>query len=172
MPGEETTSIPVKRRWLLMINNQTRQLRLSFLAPLLFAILVTVGALATTSYFYHQRDIESGIVQLRTSTAKLYESSIQKDMRALHTVMDMLERDDALRDALARKDRLALLTYAAPLFNDMKRNMGITHLYFTGADRVNLLRVHQPSRHGDVIDRVTTLNAERSGAIFIPNPAF
>ena len=52
----------------------------------------------------------------------------------------------------------------APIFEDLKREYGVTHFYFSGPDRVNLLRVHAPDRYGDTIDRYTTLQAERGGA--------
>jgi diguanylate cyclase (GGDEF)-like protein len=55
------------------------------------------------------------------------------------------------------------LARAAPIFHDLRREYGITHLYFTRPDRVNLLRVHKPERHGDVIERFTQREAERRG---------
>lgn len=161
-PAESGTS---KMYSILAPQNETRRLRLSFLVPLLIAIAFIVVAMVAINYAYHQRQLQSGVVQLRTSAARLYEESVQQNIRALHMVMDVLEHDPDLRDGLARKDRQGLLRHAAPLFDEMKRNYGITHFYFTGPDRMNLLRVHQPARHGDAIDRVTTLNAERSGAV-------
>ncbi|MDZ4201539.1 MAG: diguanylate cyclase [Gallionella sp.] len=145
--------------------NETKRLRLSFLAPLLVAIASIVAVMVFVNYSYHQRQLQSGSVQLRTTAAKLYEDSVQQNIRALHMVMDVLERDTSMHHALARKDRQALLVQAAPLFVDLKRNYGITHFYFVDTNRMNLLRVHQPARYGDVIERVTMLNAERSGAI-------
>lgn len=152
-------------RNILAPQNETRRLRLSFLVPLLVAIATIVAAMVVVNYSFHHRQLESGVVQLRTSAARLYEESVQQNIRALHMVMDVLERDPELRNALAHKDRRALLAHSVPLFDEMKRNYGVTHFYFTGTDRVNLLRVHQPARFGDVIERATMLNAERSGAI-------
>ncbi|HEY5581602.1 MAG TPA: diguanylate cyclase, partial [Rhodoferax sp.] len=37
----------------------------------------------------------------------------------------------------------------------------ITHLYFSDPNRVNILRVHQPERFGDTLDRSTTLQAQQ-----------
>ncbi|MDP2143335.1 MAG: diguanylate cyclase [Gallionella sp.] len=150
---------------ILAPQNETRRLRLSFLVPLLIAIAFIVVAMVAINYSFHQRQLKSGVVQLRTSAARLYEESVQQNIRALHMVMDVLERDQELHSALARKDRSALLVHSEPLFDEMKRNYGITHFYFSGPDRVNLLRVHQPARHGDLIERLTMLNAERSGAV-------
>jgi signal transduction histidine kinase len=38
-------------------------------------------------------------------------------------------------------------------------------MYFVGPDRVTLLRVHQPGNRGDVIDRYTMREAQRTGAL-------
>ena len=45
-------------------------------------------------------------------------------------------------------------------------NTNITHFYFHDAHRINLLRVHQPERFGDLISRHTALKAEKSAAMF------
>lgn len=63
----------------------------------------------------------------------------------LKTLIEMLKNDKALRAALERGDKAAeLMDKSAPYFADMRRISGITHMYFTRSDRVNLLRVHQP----------------------------
>jgi hypothetical protein len=77
-------------------NNGTRKLWLFFLVPLLLAISTTIAALVISTYSHSQQEIKLGIVKLRTSATMLYETSIQQNMRALHTVMDMLERDEGL----------------------------------------------------------------------------
>lgn len=69
-----------------------------------------------------------------------------------------------LHVALDGEDRAALLEKSGPFFADMHRMFGITHMYFTRPDAVNLLRVHQPERSGDVINRFTTQEAKRTGA--------
>lgn len=164
MPASKTTKPHGAQPW-RKAANEIRQLQLSFLAPLLLAISAIVTALAVSNYLHHKHDIREGVIQLRTSASRLYDESVQQHTHALHTIMDVLERDETLRNALARKDRQMLLAQALPLFQSMKRNYGITHFYFTGANRVNLLRVHQPQRYGDLIERTTTLAAEQSGAM-------
>ncbi|MDO9190295.1 MAG: cache domain-containing protein, partial [Sulfurimicrobium sp.] len=71
----------------------------------------------------------------------------------------------AMQAALRAKDRGALLDRAGPLFERLRERYGVTHFYFEDANRVNVLRVHQPERHGDTINRYTTLTAEKSGEI-------
>jgi hypothetical protein len=143
---------------------ETTRLRLLFLLPLSIVIISTVVVLVAIIVQREQSDVRTGVLRLKTSTGELYERGVQRDQQVLRTIMDVVSRDQTLRSALKLKDRLRLLSRAAPMFNDMKRDYGITHFYFTARDRVNLLRAHQPDRYGDVIDRVTTRLAAQSGA--------
>lgn len=158
MPRSDNSDSGISRPGL-----ETQRLRLFFLLPLVVAILITEIVPIVGVYQFTHRSIGVGGVHLRLSAIELYNDTIDQHVRALETVMDILAHDDGLRDALVRKDRQALLERAAPMFARMKRTYGISHLYFTGPDRVNLLRVHEPERYGDVIDRVTTRMAERTG---------
>jgi diguanylate cyclase (GGDEF)-like protein len=142
----------------------TLRLRLYFLAPLTAVIMAAVGVSIADLYRHQHTDIQQGVVRVRASALELYADSVRDSARALRTLMHVLGRDEALRAALARRDRAALLARAAPMFEDLRREYGITHFYFSGPDRVNLLRVHAPDRYGDTIDRFTTLQAERGGA--------
>jgi len=143
---------------------ETQRLRLYFLLPLVIAILITEIVPIVGVYRFTHRSVGVGGIHLRLSAIDLYKDAIDQHAHALETVLDVLGHDDDLRAALARKDRQALLEHAAPMFAQMKRTYGISHLYFTGPDRVNILRVHDPQRYGDVIDRVTTKIAARTGA--------
>lgn len=143
----------------------TVRLRLFFLAPLTLVIMVAVGLFVFEYYRYQQADVQSGVVRVEASAPKLYQNSIRHNATALQTLIEMLEKDKALRAALERGDRAELLEKSTPFFANMRRIFGITHLYFSRPDRVNLLRVHQPEIYGDVINRFTTREAERTGAL-------
>lgn len=144
---------------------ETKRLRFYFLVPLVIAILITEIVPIAGVYHFTHRSVGVGGVHLQMSAIDIYRDSIDQHAHALETAIDILVHDDDLAGYLARKDRDALLEHAAPMFEQMKRAYGISHFYFTGPDRVNLLRVHDPERHGDVIDRVTTRLAERSRTI-------
>lgn len=164
MPDNKNTTPAGEPSGTLKTGNKTRQLRLYFLV-LLLVILGAVAIIVTLTYLRQQHGIELGVAQLRTQASRLYEESLRREVSTMHTVMSTLERDEILRKALERGDRQTLLARATPIFNDMKSNFRITHLYFTGPDHVNLLRVHQPQRYGDVIDHAAMRKAERSDNI-------
>ena len=91
-------------------------------------------------------------------------SRLEKDQaNMLDALTQVLLRDVALRPALKERDRQRLLTDFGTIFAKLRTDHGLTHFYFSGPDRVCLLRVHQPERYGDQINRFTTREAERTG---------
>jgi hypothetical protein len=78
-------------------------------------------------------------------------------------VLDVLLRDEQLRAAMTDGNRKVLFERTITLFGELNSGHGITHLYFTGPDRINVLRVHKPDKYGDEIKRFTTLQAEKTG---------
>ena len=139
------------------------QLRLFFLAPLALAFAVILGVWILGLHNHEQNEINREVAQSRDTVSKLYQGGVSHSAHTLGAVMDVLNHDNTLRKALARGDRAGLLQQTAPLFAELRARYGITHLYFSRPDRVNLLRVHQPNRYGDVINRFTTLEAARTG---------
>lgn len=95
--------------------------------------------------------------------SRYFNDTLKQRQNSLGTVLVALENDPRLVDGLASGDRERLLQMTAPLFQHLRKEHAITHFYFTSPQRVNLLRVHQPRRYNDTINRKTTLIAESSG---------
>lgn len=144
---------------------EVMRLRLLFLVPLAIAILSIVAVLTLALYQREHTSVDKSVLRIRASAQDFYEDSIRYDTNALQAVMEVLKRDHKLNEALARRDRQQLLAHSSVMFDELKRAFSITHFYFTGPDRVNLLRVHAPNRYGDRIDRITTLAAEKDGVL-------
>jgi signal transduction histidine kinase len=77
----------------------------------------------------------------------------------------ILDRKKALRNAVKAGNKESLLKSYTPLFGKLKENFGITHFYFHRPDGVCLLRIHNPAKNGDVINRFTLKEAMRTGRI-------
>ena len=142
---------------------EVKRLRLLFLAPLAFSILCIILMLMFTLYRQGHQSIQQGVILIRASAQDFYEDSIRYDAGALQAVMDTLKRDPVLQTALANRNRQQLLAHSATLFDELKKDFAISHLYFSDPARVNLVRAHAPNRFGDRIDRFTTLAAEKNG---------
>lgn len=73
------------------------------------------------------------------------------------------EAPDTATD-LREGNREALEVRARGVFEEARRDHGVTHFLFHGADRQTLAALHRPVRPGEFSDRFTLREAERTGA--------
>ena len=111
----------------------------------------------------NRQHVAEAIRDKQQSIELRFQNQLKTEANQLFALIQLLERDTRMVDALRRQDRSALLAATGDIYPTLRNQHDITHFYFSGPDRVNLLRVHTPERHGDVIDRITTLQAERTG---------
>lgn len=135
------------------------------LVPLAAVLLLLVGGFSAVMLNAHQRHLkQSSRDKLKAVSYDLNEF-LEKQTEMLSAIEDVLLRDRSLIDALKAQDRDRLLANYEPLLSQLRDRHAITHFYFQRPDRVNLLRVHNPGKIGGLIDRFTTLEAERTGQI-------
>ncbi len=94
-----------------------------------------------------------------------YQLSLNDHAEKMTGLLEFMAMDDRVVEALVSGNRQQMLDVSMPLFEHL-RELNITHFYFHSADRVNLLRVHQPPRFGDVINRTTAIEAVKIGKPF------
>ncbi len=131
--------------------------------PLSAVLLLLAGGcgLALMHNFATELEKDSSIVL--ANAMKELTRSLDRQSDALTAMESVILLDEELCSALRDGDRDRLLADWQPLFGTLRENHGITHFYFHRPDRVNLLRVHKPEKHGDFIDRFTMRAAERTG---------
>lgn len=130
--------------------------------PFSLVILFVVGAFLVAAYLFEDREHEKNLSDNVAAVERLFLQGLKNDAAMMQAALTVIIRDDQLKQAFLKRDRKSLLKLAWPLFDNLRRNNRITHFYFTGPDRVNFLRVHQPDRHDDTIDRITTLRAAKA----------
>ena len=91
------------------------------------------------------------------------QQSLAEESRSLAMFEDSLIQNAGLREALKARDRQRLLAAYSSSFAWLKADYEITHFYFMDSERVCLLRLHNPGRYGDRIERFTVQEAERTG---------
>ncbi|MDP2785222.1 MAG: EAL domain-containing protein [Sulfurimicrobium sp.] len=145
--------------------NHHAGLKTTILLPLALVLAALLGGVHYGLYQHEKMAADEDFALDVQSTQTYFQRALLRRSEKLGAALAVILRDEPFQAALRAKDRDALLKRAAPLFKDFHDQYGITHFYFEDAKRVNVLRVHQPERHGDIIDRFTTLAAERTGAI-------
>ena len=88
-----------------------------------------------------------------------FQREVANETSPLSLALDLLQTAPEVQAAWLARDWDQLFEAATPIFGELKSNHNITHLYFVDVDRVCYLRVHNPSFHGDIIDRHTMLAA-------------
>jgi len=136
-----------------------------FLPLLVLATLLAAIGFAFHLYLGEEERLERWIAGRHQRIDAFYHSLLQGRTGKLEAVLETLLLDPRWRKPLQEGDREALMDLSTPLFERLRRDHNVTHFYFLKPDRVSLLRVHQPARSGDRIDRITARKAESSGRI-------
>ncbi len=141
---------------------------LSIRAKLVLAIVATVGISGFASVILvrdlYDRSARNASEQVVRSAAAVYEDLEQNDVARLSAALSALVANPTLRDAYLARDRDRLYAAAAPIFQELKANHGITHFYFIEPEpsRRCFLRVHAPAKYGDLVERATLTRAVAS----------
>lgn len=140
---------------------ETQRLRMWFLLPLASVLVFATLLIVTLIRLKATGDINRYTEETSALAEHVYRDQIELSANMLGAAMEALANDRSLRQSLARRDREHLLQSSAGMFAELRKKYDITHLYFSGPSRVNILRVHQPERFGDTINRNTTLQAQQ-----------
>lgn len=131
------------------------------LIPLASALGVLLAVSMLTTHILHTRRINNQTQKRLSEVKKLFKMEQDEDAQLLKGFISLLQKDNDLREAWLAKDRKALLEFSKSIFDNIRQQHKITHFYFHDLDSVCFLRVHNPSRHGDYIERFTMHSAVR-----------
>jgi len=137
---------------------------------LLLPLGLVLGGLMTTflvvAYYYHtdrqQEIVSSAFHEIRD----MFDLELERNTSTLSAVIGALNDNPELAEAYQAGDRERLLSLSGPLFERLHAKLDLTHFYYIQPDRTVFLRVHQPARHGDVIDRATLREAVARREVF------
>lgn len=117
-------------------------------------------------YWEEEEHIDRDFLATIEAAQGIYDELQRNHQKTLSVAMEFVLHDKTLKAAYRSGDRQALLTAAIPVFEKLRHDQSITHFYFMEPGRKNFLRVHQPERHGDLINRFTMLGAEKTNGMF------
>jgi PAS domain S-box-containing protein len=137
------------------------KIKIPLLLPLTLVILALLGAAIVSIYRLQQQHINNQTQMRIDKTQYMFQMELDEDAELLNGLVDFLEHDENIQNAWLVKDRDALLQCTMPVFKEICSKYRVTHFYFIDMDRVCFLRVHNPPRHGDYIDRFTMDHAVR-----------
>jgi len=130
-----------------------------------FATVLTfiLCAFVATTYLLEVEVRDRALADRVAAVAKLFDQKLGKDTNLMQGVLRTLMTNPSIELALRRLDRDALLREVGPLFEALRTDHRITHLYFNSPDLVNVVRMHSPAHFGDLIGRGTSTRSRDQG---------
>jgi signal transduction histidine kinase len=138
---------------------QPTRVKAKFIGPfaLALAFIMCVFAIAIYGVETHIRDQD--LTERSQAVANLFAQKLDHDANLMMATLHAMMSNRAMEEAFRRGDRQELARQGGPLFDALRNEHNITHLYLTRPDFVNLYRFHSPEEFGDRIDRITTTQA-------------
>ncbi|MDF1685023.1 MAG: cache domain-containing protein [Legionellaceae bacterium] len=141
--------------------NIATRLKLLFISPLVLSLLALICFFITSLYYYQHHKIDRLLEQTKESSERFYLDSIDNNSTALLGMISVLQQDLTLQNNVLTHNRQALITHTKPIFEGIKENFNVTHLYFIEPSGKVFLREHAVTRFGDKIKRITFLKAQQ-----------
>jgi PAS domain S-box-containing protein len=132
------------------------------LVTLISVMVLSFGLLL---WWQQQQQLRQAIKDSDADISSEFGHSIEVSRDGLAVAIEALSRDGEIIGALRARNADRLYSLTSNLFSSFRERYGITHFYFVDPGRFCILRVHDPSRKGDRIDRYTMREAENSGAM-------
>jgi histidine kinase family protein len=143
----------------------TGSIKWRLMLPISSIFLVLIISSISAIYAIYDNDMKTMFAHSIEEISKDMDLMLDEQADGLASCLKVIASDDCLPDILKDRDKEALLQNWQPVFNKLNESNQITHFYFQGPDRINILRVHKPKKNGDLINRHTTLEAERTGSV-------
>ena len=139
------------------------KLRVWITVPTAMAMLT--GMALYGAYEYWEFKETSRTIMLHTSeqAQRDWNRNLALHVQLMKAQSNQIAENPAILKAWQKLDVHELTALAQPIFEQLKRENGITHFYFIKPDRTCFQRIHQPGWRGDIINRQMLLAAQRTG---------
>jgi diguanylate cyclase (GGDEF)-like protein len=144
-----------------MLNKQSLNFyRAVLLIPFCFALMMMGGIFFASTYLHDRSEKKALLQKIPVSVDSAMRLNLESNADKLGALLKVLEGKVIFQASFARRDRPALLAASQDLFKRLKTDHDITHWYFMTPERQIFLRVHQPDRFGDIVERKTAIDAQ------------
>jgi PAS domain S-box-containing protein len=131
--------------------------------PVVGVLVLLVAAFLLAFHNYLQMRVTQRTLQTAQQVRNAWQVLQTESTRRLAWFSLEAAGNQALRQAMRRRDAQALLAASLPRYRELHETFGISHWYFITPDRRVLLRVHAPDLAGDEVSRQTMKDAAASG---------
>ncbi|WP_342305189.1 ATP-binding protein [Methanolobus sp. ZRKC5] len=163
---KETASKKIKNRFARSNSSTSSNLILwKLLVPLVLAAIILIAAFSGIFWWQQNQKMDEHIQLTTIFVSEEYNHSLQEQSIILAEEMNWILENEKIETALEKRDVEQLMATSQNMYRRLSSVHNVTHIYFQGPDRVNLVRVHNPDKKGGFVDRFTIREAERTGDV-------
>ncbi|MFH1525743.1 MAG: PAS domain S-box protein [Bacteroidota bacterium] len=137
------------------MKQNTEKIKHRILLPVSFVIILILGLSVFSMYWLQKKSMEENTSKQLNGLTLAFQNHLDEDIEHLQIFIDFITANEKLQNAWLSKDREELLKLASPIFNNLRKLIRVTHFYFITPEKMCFLRVHNPGRYGDTINRFT-----------------
>lgn len=137
------------------IGQHPRRVRAAFMWPFALVLASILTAFAVASYVREVRARDQALAERVAAVRTSLQQKTAKDADLMQASLHTLMSNRTVQQSLQQQDRAALLNELQGLFETLRDQHRVTHLYLNNPDLVNVVRIHSPDNHGDTIARLT-----------------
>ncbi|MDD4855284.1 MAG: EAL domain-containing protein [Sulfuricurvum sp.] len=141
----DTAPKPILRRLMIILFGMTSVFAVGF------------GILLVQQYQHHLHDM---FQSQREEVVSDFKGLLNQQVSGMTMALQPIAANADVKKALREGDVNRLWADWHSVFGEMKTKSHLTHFYFFDKNRICLLRVHNPAKRGDLINRFTALEAE------------
>jgi|GEM_PF-3276551 len=117
-------------------------------------LALSFGALMYLEIITEEKDIVLPSIKSNfLNLEKVFYQRINDQINNISAAREIFANDEAIKSYFMQKDRNKLYQYVYPLFQTLKNQYDITHIYFILPDNHVFLRMHSPNIYADIIER-------------------
>jgi signal transduction histidine kinase len=144
----------------LDIARHPKRIKAKFFVPFAIALAFILLVFAVAIYSVEQRVRDQDLAERSAAVEKLFAQKLDKDSNLMMATMRALMTNASIERAFRADDRAALAAQGGPLFDVLRNEHRITHLYLISPELVNRYRFHIPLEFGDRMSRASLLQAQ------------
>jgi PAS domain S-box-containing protein len=114
-------------------------------------------------WLQQRRQLDREIVTRTTAINREFQVDLNNKSVSLDIVLHFIAAEPGFPESLRAGNTAGLQAAWQPLFQQLVNSSDVEYVQFLDAQRKCLLRLRKPQENGDVINRFTTLEAERTG---------
>lgn len=141
------------------ISNFRAKVLLSFVAVFVISWL----SIVLTVYVNLEDERKADQEELRQRFLQIYRNELDSYFATFSAGLETLTHPSRIANSFTVANKPFFFSNFRADFSNLNQRNLATHMYFSTAERVNIIRLHAPDINGDTINRTTTLAAHQTG---------